>query len=183
MGVDYKYVYGRGRSALNLSESEIRYAMENTKSNSEAARFLNVSFTTYKKYAKQFIDPKSDKTLWELHKNQAGKGIRKDIVQATAGRYSIDKLLQGEYPNYPVWKLRNRILALGILPEKCSSCGYEERRITDDTTPLLLDFKDGDSTNHRIENLQLLCLNCYYMQTGNPYNKDKEKYWNYNLLE
>lgn len=43
MGVDYKYVYGRGRSALNLSESEIRYAMENTKSNSEAARFLNVS--------------------------------------------------------------------------------------------------------------------------------------------
>ena len=40
MGVDYKYVYGRGRSALNLSESEIRYAMENTMSNSEAARFL-----------------------------------------------------------------------------------------------------------------------------------------------
>ena len=127
MGVDYKYVYGRGRSALNLSESEIRYAMENTMSNSEAARFLNVSFTTYKKYAKQFIDSKSDKTLWELHKNQAGKGIRKDIVQATAGPYSIDKLLQGEYPNYPVWKLRNRILALGILPEKCNSCGYEER--------------------------------------------------------
>ena len=175
MGVDYKYVYGRGRSALNLSESEIRYAMENTKSNSEAARFLNVSFTTYKKYAKQFIDSKSDKTLWELHKNQAGKGIRKDIVQATAGPYSIDKLLQGEYPNYPVWKLRNRILALGILPEKCNSCGYEERRITDDTTPLLLDFKDGDSTNHRIENLQLLCLNCYYMQTGNPYNENNRE--------
>ena len=186
MGVDksqYKYVYGRGRTALNLSETDIRYAMENSKSNSEAARFLNVSFTTYKKYAKQYIDSKSDKNLWELHKNQAGKGIRKDIVQATAGPYSIDKLLQGEYPNYPVWKLRNRILALGILPEKCASCGYEEKRITDDTTPLLLDFKDGDSTNHRIENLQLLCLNCYYMQSGNPYNKDKEKYWNYNLLE
>jgi len=183
VGVDYKYVYGRGRTALNLSESEIRYAMENTKSNSEAARFLSISFTTYKKYAKQYIDSKTNKSLWELHKNQPGKGIRKDIVQATAGAYSIDKLLQGEYPDYPVWKLRNRILALGILPEKCSSCGYEERRITDDTTPLLLDFIDGDSTNHKIENLQLLCLNCYYMQTGNPYNKDKEKYWNYNLLE
>ena len=149
----------------------------------EAARFLNVSFTTCKKYAKQFIDSKSDKTLWELHKNQAGKGIRKDIVQATAGPYSIDKLLQGEYPNYPVWKLRNRILALGILPEKCNSCGYEERRITDDTTPLLLDHKDGDVCNHQIDNLQLLCLNCYYMQTGNPYNKDKDQYWNYNLLD
>ena len=82
MGVNYKYVYGRGRSALNLSESEIRYAMENSKSNSEAARFLKVSFTTYKKYAKQYTDSKSGKTLWELHKNQAGKGIRKDVVKS-----------------------------------------------------------------------------------------------------
>jgi hypothetical protein len=26
-------------------------------------------------------------------------------------------------------------------------------------------------------------MNCYYQQTGNPYNTDKERYWNYNLLE
>jgi hypothetical protein len=183
VGVDYKYVYGRGRSALNLSESEIRYAMENTKSNSEAARFLKVSFSTYKKYAKQYTDSESGKTLWELHKNQAGKGINKDVTRATAGPYAIDRILDGDHPNYPVWKLRNRIIALGILPEKCNSCGYEERRITDDTTPLLLDHKDGDVCNHQIDNLQLLCLNCYYMQTGNPYNKDKDQYWNYNLLD
>ena len=46
----YKYVYGIGKTALDIPESEIRYAMENTKSNAEAARFLKVSFTTYKKY-------------------------------------------------------------------------------------------------------------------------------------
>ena len=183
MKKQFKYIYGIGKQSLNFTENDIRYAMENTKSNSEAARFLKVSFTTYKKYAKMYTDSATNKSLWELHKNQAGKGIRKDIVQATAGAYSIDKLLQGEYPEYPVWKLRNRILALGILPEKCSCCGYEERRITDDTTPLLLDFIDGDSTNHRIENLQLLCLNCYYTQVGNPFNQDKDHYWNYNLLE
>ena len=112
MGVDYKYVYGRGRTALNLPESDIRYAIENTKSNSEAARFLKVSFTTYKKYAKLYTDSTTGKTLWELHKNQAGKGIRKDIVRATSGPYSIDKILEGEYPNYPTWKLRNRILIM-----------------------------------------------------------------------
>ena len=44
----YKYVYGIGKTALDIPESEIRYAMENTKSNAEAARFLKVSFTTYK---------------------------------------------------------------------------------------------------------------------------------------
>ena len=183
MKKDFKYIYGIGKQSLNFTENDIRYAMENTKSNSEAARFLKVSFTTYKKYAKMYTDSATDKTLWDLHKNQAGKGIRKDVVKANSGPYTIDKILQGEHPNYPTWKLRNRLLALGIFEEKCSCCDYQERRLTDDTTPLLLDHIDGDTTNHRIENLQLLCLNCYYMQVGNPFNQDKEHFWNYNLLE
>jgi hypothetical protein len=49
--------------------------------------------------------------------------------------------------------------------------------------PLLLDHLDGDETNHVVSNLQMLCMNCYYQQTGNPFNQDKERYWNYNLLE
>jgi hypothetical protein len=166
-------VYGRGRSALNLGEAEIRYAMDNTKSNAEAARFLKVSFTTYKKYAKMYTDSESGKTLYDMHTNQAGYGITKNVSNANIGKYSIEKILAGEHPTYPTWKLRNRILALAIL----------ERRITDDTVPLLLDHIDGDTTNHRIENIQMLCLNCYYQQTGNPFKQDKETYWNYNRLE
>ena len=179
----YKYVYGRGRSALNLGEADIRYAMDNTKSNAEAARFIKVSFTTYKKYAKMYTDSESGRTLYDMHTNQAGYGITKNVSNANIGKYSIEKILAGEHPTYPTWKLRNRILALAILPEECSSCGYAERRITDDTVPLLLDHIDGDTTNHRIENIQMLCLNCYYQQTGNPFKQDKETYWNYNRLE
>lgn len=70
----YKYVYGIGKTALDIPESEIRYAMENTKSNAEAARFLKVSFTTYKKYARLYTDRDTGKTLYELHKNQFGVG-------------------------------------------------------------------------------------------------------------
>lgn len=179
----YSYIYGLGRSSLDIPESDIRYAMENTKSNAEAARFLKVSFTSYKKYARMYTDRETGKTLYELHKNQFGVGIRKDVARASKGIYSIEKILQGEHPNYPSWKLRNRLLALGIMSEECAACGYVERRITDDTVPLLLDHVDGDETNHRVENLQMLCLNCYYQQTGNPFNQDKERYWNYNLLE
>ena len=179
----YKYIYGIGKTALDIPESEIRYAMENTKSNAEAARFLKVSFTTYKKYARLYVDRDSGKTLYELHKNQFGVGIPKDVQKAAKGIYSITNILQGKHPNYPTWKLRNRLLALAILPEQCNSCGYAERRVTDDTVPLLLDTIDGDETNHCIENLQMLCMNCYYQQTGNPFNEDKERYWNYNLLE
>ena len=158
------------------------YAIANTKSNAEAARFLKVSFTTWKKYAKMYVDSATGKTLYDLHTNQAGLGITKDSVRANAGLYSIDRLLEGKHPNYPVWKLRNRLLALNIFQEECQCCGYAERRVTDDTVPLLLDHIDGDVTNHRVENLQMLCLNCYYQQVGNPFNKEKELFWNYNLL-
>ena len=100
MGVDksqYKYIYGIGKQSLNFTETDIRYAMDNTKSNSEAARFLKVSFTTYKKYAKQYTDSETGKTLWELHKNQSGKGIRKDIVKATSGFVAVEpsKVISG----------------------------------------------------------------------------------------
>jgi hypothetical protein len=179
----YKYVYGRGRTSFDLSESDIRYAMSNTKSNSEAARFCRVSFTTWKKYANMYRDRETEKTLYDMHTNQAGVGITKDSAGANSGPYSIDRILQGEFPNYPTWKLRNRLLALAILPEECASCGYSERRVTDDTVPLLLDHVDGDEVNHRIENLQMLCLNCYYQQAGNPFNKQKETWWNYNLMD
>lgn len=179
----YKYVYGIGKTALNISETEIRYAIENTKSNAEAARFLKISFTTYKKYARLFVDADSGKTLYELHKNQFGVGISKNIARASKGIYSIDKILEGHHPNYPTWKLRNRLLALGIFMEECASCSYSEKRITDDTVPLFLDHIDGDETNHHIDNLQMLCLNCYYQQTGAPFNRDKEHYWNYNLMD
>jgi hypothetical protein len=179
----YKYIYGRGRESMNLPESDIRYAMANTKSNAEAARFMKVSFSTWKKYAKMYIDRETGKTLYDIHTNQAGVGIVKDTARATSGPYPIDEILEGKYPNYPGWKLRNRLFALNIFPEECGCCGYAERRITDDTVPLLLDHIDGDTTNHRIENLQMLCLNCYYQQVGAPYNRDKETYWNYNLLD
>jgi hypothetical protein len=179
----YKYVYGIGKQPLNISESELRYAIEHTKSNAEAARFLKISFTTYKKYAKLYVDRDTDKTLYDLHKNQAGVGIKKDVFTALNGPYSIDTILEGKHPNYPKWKLRNRLLQLGMLPEECNCCGYSERRITDDTVPLLLDTIDGDETNLRFENIQMLCLNCYYQQTGNPFNKDRETFWNYNLME
>lgn len=178
----YKYVYGIGKQPLNISESEIRYAIDNTKSNAEAARFMKVSFSTWKKYAKMYVDRETGKTLYDMHTNQEGQGIKKTSIRATAGMYSIDAILEGKHPNYPSWKLRNRLLALGIFSEQCSCCGYAERRVTDDTVPLLLDHIDGDDTNHCIENLQLLCLNCFYMQSGNPFNKDKEHFWNYNML-
>jgi len=65
---------------LQLSEQKIREAMANTRSNKEAARWLGITDITYKKYAKAHIDEATGKSLFELHKNQAGKGMPKNWV-------------------------------------------------------------------------------------------------------
>ena len=47
----------------------VETAIENSKSQSEAARWIGVSYNTYKKCAK-FYD------LWDQHLNPQGKGIK-----------------------------------------------------------------------------------------------------------
>lgn len=159
---------GEGRPPINLSESEIRYAMANTQSAAAAARFLNVSYESFRKYAKKYIDSSSGKSLFDLHKNPSGTGISKAPTIRKNGLYGLNDILEGKYPNYNKNKLKDRLLRSGEFEEQCACCGFDERRITDYTVPLRLDWMDGDKTNHKRENLQFLCLNCYYLQVENP---------------
>ena len=164
---------GEGRPPLAFTEGQIRYAIKNTKSNREAARFLRVSVPTYRKYAIMYIDEATGKNLYDLHKNQSGKSIKK----RSNGRYRgtpLEEILEGKHPQYGRSVLKKRILHENILPECCSNCGYEERRVSDYTVPLIMNYKDGNKTNHLLENLELLCFNCYYLFIGNPIGRKKD---------
>ena len=64
----------RGAAPLNLLESQIRYAMENTRTCQEAARWLNIDYNTFKRYAILYIDKETGKNLFDLHRdNNASK--------------------------------------------------------------------------------------------------------------
>jgi hypothetical protein len=163
------FVLGKGRSPLNFTEKTIRYAMKNSKSNSGAARFLNVSLTTYEKYARRYIDEESGKDLWDLQKNQRGKGVNKPY-NVTKGKFALKDILEGKYPKYSVHQLKNRLINNADKVDFktcCHNCGYEEKRITDDKIPLILDHIDDDWTNHLRENLRFLCYNCFHNLKGN----------------
>jgi len=149
----------RGLGAQPLLESEIKFVQSKARSAMEAARLLGVSYNTYKKYAKRY-------GIFEDLKNPDGKGIRKGY-NIKRGKYSLEAILRGEYPDYPVWKLKKRLLLNGFMEEKCHVCGFEERRITDHKVPLVLDFKDGNRKNYLYENLQMMCFNCSYLINGN----------------
>ena len=140
-----------------LTKKMIEDSIENSKSNSEAARWLGVSFNTYKKYSKMY-------GLYEQHKNQSGKGVKKTHIHS---KYDLDDILAGKYENYPKRILKRRLIDNGYLQEECSGCGWNEKRITDDRICLTLDFLDSDENNLSLENLRLLCPNCYFTNVGN----------------
>jgi hypothetical protein len=156
----------RGLGAKPLLESEIKDAQTKARSAMEAARLLGVSYNTYKKYARKY-------DIFEDLKNPDGTGIRKGY-NLKRGKYSLDDILAGKYPDYPIWKLKQRLLNNGYMLEKCNSCGFEEKRIVDGKVPLVLDFEDDDRTNHKHENLRMLCFNCSFLINGNLTGPKKE---------
>lgn len=140
-----------------LSHSEIMNAIKNSLSLAAAARYLHVSYNTLKKWMNIHKIPIKE------HRNQAGVGIR--IARPRVNGWRLDLILAGRFNGtrrVQLWKLRDEIVRLGLVAERCDLCGFEERRLIDGKVPLLLSFRD----KHRyfnLENIQLLCPNCYYL--------------------
>lgn len=167
----------RGGVAKIISEQDIRRAMAITKSNFAASKFLNVYFQTYRKYAKMYIDEETGKNLWELHKNQCGKGITR-FRGNYYGQTGLDKILTGEITNvekYDIGKFKNHLINNFVLHEECSRCKFNEKRLFDYRVPLLINFKDKNTKNWREYNLEFLCYNCYYLTIGDVFNKRQLK--------
>ena len=161
-----------GRPAKLLTEQQIKGAMKHTRSNRAAARFLNVSLPTYRLYAKMYLDPASGKTLYDLHSNKFGKGIPKWRAGENKEPILQDLLKKGmSVESYSVEKLKNRLLYEGLLACECAKCGFHEERVLDCKVPLILAFKDNNKWNWLIENLQMLCYNCYFLYVGDLFNK------------
>jgi hypothetical protein len=146
-----------------LLQSQIEAAMKVTRSNKAAAEYLRVSFNMYKRYAKAYKN-EFGVSLFDTHKNQAGIGVAKNRVADS--RHKVDEIILGKHPNYPAHKLFKRLLQSGYIEEKCKSCGFHQKRPTDLKTPLVLNHVDGNKTNHKFDNLEVLCYNCYFIHVG-----------------
>ena len=128
-----------------------------TKSNAEASRWLGVNYLTYRKYAKIY-------GLFEGHLNQRGVGIKKGYGKY---RQPLDELLSRDRKTRLTKRyLKKRLVEENWVEEACSSCGYNEMVMTKDKVALLVDYIDGNTRNTKLENLRLLCPNCYLSYNG-----------------
>ena len=86
------------------------------------------------------------------------KKWQNDEEDGLKGEYGISRYIR----RYLFDKYENR----------CQICGWGERNEFTDTIPLEIHHIDGDYTNNKEENIQLLCPNCHSLtETHKSHNK------------
>jgi hypothetical protein len=159
--------------AKPLGKEMILAAIAKTKSNRAAARYLNVSYQHYKKWAK-FYESETHSSLFDQHLNQSGKGIPKFLNTGKSDFAAID-IIEGRLDpsSFNPQKIKYRLIEEGYLADECNQCGFNERRVLDYKIPLILHFKDNNKQHYRLENIEMICYNCYFLTIGDIFS-DKQ---------
>ena len=134
---------------LPITKEQITNAIEQTKTMAAASRIVNISFSSFKRYAEKFGVYKP---------NPGGKGTHYNIGRECYWKFLLKDILNGKYPNYHSDELRIRLFKEGLKPRACEKCKLTEWL----GTPISLELhhKDGIKTNHKWKNLEILCPNC-----------------------
>lgn len=86
----------------------------------------------------------------DLHFKNGGKQIA----------IPLNEILVGMHGYYPTNKLSKRLQKDKIIKYECTECGLSDIW-NNKSIVLQLDHKDGDNSNHKLENLRFLCPNCH----------------------
>jgi hypothetical protein len=160
--------------ARHLTKEQCLQAMDHTKSLKAAARYLGCSYDLIKIYFKLYTDEETGQTLFEKHKNPSGRGVRK-FLKGKKGDENLMDIIEGriDISSYDPQKIKMRLMEEGFLADYCSRCHFGEKRVLDYKSPLLLSFKNGNKKDFKLENLELVCYNCYFLYITKVFT-DKE---------
>ena len=131
-----------------INEEEFRKVCEESPTMAIAAAKLDLHFNTFKRYATK---------LGLYSPNQGGKGTSKDSNKDR--KIDVYEILAGKHPEFQTFKLKNKLIKEGILQNICSICGITEW--CEKKLNCELDHINGTRTDHRLENLRMLCPNCH----------------------
>lgn len=129
------------KNKIIIGKGEIENAILKTPTMGAAASFLNIDWRTFKKLAVEY----------DLYKPKRANQF--------AERFETEDILKGLHPQYPTSKLSKRLVKEGYKEYRCESCGiteYNHKAIS-----LELNHINGKSSDHSLDNLELLCPNCH----------------------
>jgi predicted nucleic acid-binding Zn ribbon protein len=139
-------------------------------------------------YHQNYIETKETKACLNCGKifSSLIKKKRKFCSQSCGAEYNNKK-----YPKRAnINKLKNCLYCgkslnshqIKFCSPKCMKCGWHEVNPTTGLIPIQLEHKDGNSENHNLNNLELLCPNCHSLtptygalNKGNGRSKRREK--------
>ncbi len=142
-----------------MEENEFIKIVTECKSMLSASKQVGMSFSSFKRKAIK---------LGCYNPNQSGKGTTKEN-----SKISLDEILDGLHPNYQTYKLKIRLLKEGYFQDECCKCGWKEKPKGSEFTPCELDHINGDPTDHRLENLRLICPNCHSLTETYRFRRGK----------
>ena len=134
---------------MKKTDSEIIEICEKSQSMAQAASILGIHFNTLKRRALE---------LGVYKTNPSGKGLKKPKGIGKGGILLLE-ILEGKHPQYQTNKLRKRLISENIKDEKCEVCGIIDWNGL--SVSFELDHINGVRTDHRLENLRIICPNCH----------------------
>ncbi len=143
----------------NITNEEFINVVNNNNIMLTASKILKIPFMTFRARAIK---------LGVYKPNQSRKGIKRSVGEYKNRRIPISDILNGKYPHYQTSKLKKRLIKEKLKENKCEECGitkWNNKQIS-----IQLHHIDGNSRNHNLKNLCLLCPNCH-SQTNNHSGK------------
>ena len=125
-----------------------------------AAKSVGMSYKQFVRKAKQ---------LNCYRPNQGSRGVHRGFQP----RISTKDILDGKHPEFQTYKLKLRLIRENYLEDKCCKCGWKEKPEGSEFTPCELDHINGVPTDHRLENLQLICPNCHSLTETYRFRRGK----------
>jgi hypothetical protein len=109
-------------------------------------------------------------SLWRRAKKLGLKWSEKKINWSAGKKIPLQEILNGQHPYFQTFKLKKRLIKEGIKENKCEICKISEWN--GHKLIMQLDHIDGNSHNHKLNNLRMICPNCH-SQTNTYCGKNK----------
>lgn len=136
------------------TKEEYEYAIKNAKSIAQALRNLGI-----KDKGGNYRIIKNAINKYNIDTSHfTGQGWNVKLKFNPNPKVETESLLI-ENSNYNSYKLKKRLLSEGYKEKKCECCGLKEWQGKE--IPLELHHINGDNSDNRLENLQILCPNCH----------------------